>query len=180
MNSFLQISLILSLACSSAFSQTKSGYPSPCDCRLEGILYDPDPTGTNVRSAPNGRIVATLRPEKEGERVILDIIGHRAGWLKVLFDSQDSSKSGWVYGELIGIWFMRNSVPLYKIPDRKSQVVAYISETYDNEDEDHHALIVACRNSWAFVKARSREGQTVEGWLAQEDQCANPYTTCAP
>jgi hypothetical protein len=180
MNGFLQTVLMLFLATCSVFSQTRIKPPGPCDCSLEGILFDPDTTGTNVHSRPRGRIVATLKAETTGEKFTVHIIGHHSGWLKVSYPSGDSSRRGWIYGRLIGLWLKPQSASLYAAADIKSKVVTHVSSFYEGEQEDHPVLIIGCRKSWAFVETKDMSGKRVTGWLAPEDQCAEPYTPCAP
>jgi len=180
MDSYLKSVLLIFIVAFTCFSQSKVPSPNPCDCNLKGILYVPDSVVTNILAKPNGKILKSIKLKIDDERIVFDIIGHRSGWLNVLYDYTDSSKIGWVNGDLVGLWLMRPSTPLYKKANINSQIIAYISQFYEGEKSDHPVLVIGCQGSWAFVKAKDKDGKIVKGWLAPEDQCANPYTSCAP
>jgi hypothetical protein len=169
--------IVLQLA---TFGQKIAHPPKSCDCNLEGIIFDRDSAGTNVRISPNGRAVAKIHSLAGGEQTVLRIIHHDHGWLKVRFSFTDTTKTGWVYGRLVGLWLKGISVQLYQNPDRASRPVSRISSFYPGEESDHPVLFLGCQNGWAFVEAKDSTGRAIQGWLSPQDQCANPYTSCAP
>jgi len=165
---------------SAIFGQTIAHPPKSCDCDLEGILFDRDSAGLSVRTSPRGRVSAIIRAVEDGEQCTFRVIRHEHGWLKVRYAFCDTTKTGWVYGRLVGLWLNRTSSPLYQNPDRASKPVSRISSFYPGEKTDHPALLIGCQNGWLFVEAKESTGKPVRGWLSPQDQCANPYTPCAP
>ena len=164
--------IALSLVYISISSAQQLKYPKPCDCKLEGILVATDSIGIKVYSTPKGKIVDHLVSVSDEDKLVLGIVGHKAGWIKINYDS---TNYGWIKSDLIGTWTNPDNVVLHIKPDLNSKIIASLDkEGYS----DQFVLIYGCWRGWAYVKATDSKGKTVYGWLDPKHQCSNPYTSC--
>jgi SH3-like domain-containing protein len=143
-------------------------------CGGHAYTVDPDPKGTNIRSAPdkNSPVLRVITHDPEGIAVIL--AGSFKDW--ILIQSAEGVASefrfqgkGWVHASLLAVRAVPNSgrkVILYSKPDTGSQAV----KTFPGETE---ARLAGCKGQWMQVKIGKKQG-----WLAPGDYCGNPVTTC--
>lgn len=169
--SFVIITLI-----SAAFSQKSASAVK--SCQVFGYIADKDPNGLNVRETPDksGKIVKRL-VRGDGD-ISLDITASAGnGWVKITNawngnTDEEFKGTGWVFASLLatgtkGFPNYDSPAKLYSTPSKKSKVLMQIP----SEDE---VTIVDCSGKWAKV---SYKGTT--GWLAGENQCGSPFTTCS-
>jgi SH3-like domain-containing protein len=100
------------------------------------------------------------------------IVGAKSGWLKI---DTGNGQFGWVFGTLLGThttWNQDKTTPLYAEPNANSRVTTVLREF------EMRAYIIYCTGQWAYVEVRPEKGPAVRGWLAPQNQCAEPYTTC--
>jgi hypothetical protein len=117
---------------------------------------------------------------------MLRIVESRGGWLRydsaVIIVEDDRPvagppRGGWVFAALVGTTARAaggrpdGEVVLRQAADTTSAVRGRL------RGEEHSALVRGCSGTWLEVAIR-RGKESLTGWLAQQDQCANPVTTC--
>lgn len=83
-------------------------------------------------------------------------------------------RQGWIKTKYLGIYpssFLK--INLYSKPDLKSKIKSQIIKP-----EYYPLNIYDCSGEWLYVKYLDADKKYKEGWLAPEDQCSNPYSTC--
>jgi SH3-like domain-containing protein len=151
-------------------------------CSVGAYVISDNPAGVKVRSGPGeeNAVIATLPIDPEVE-VILYINGVAGEWFRIteLYiygDSKGETQTpdlvGWVTGPVLGLRAIRYGttgavVPLYEKPDTKSPVLTRLQS-------DAEVVVVGCRGDWVKVNYKG-----IEGWLAPESQCGNPFTSCS-
>jgi SH3-like domain-containing protein len=146
-------------------------------CDIKGYVFDDDANGLNVRATPdkNGRVLSRLK--KGAGDISVDIIGSSGtGWVKITNawhgeDGELFNDKGWVFASLLatgtkGSPNYDSSVKLYSAPSKNSKALKEIR----SEEE---VIVLDCTGTWAKVKYF----KTI-GWLARENQCGSPFTTC--
>lgn len=94
-------------------------------------------------------------------------------YVEAFYAIAGNNKKGWISkGVKIGIFskIYKGKLSVYNFPDRKSNKtsLSYMSDELS---------VMDYRDGWLKVKIFIK-GNNVIGWLAPEDQCSNPYTTC--
>jgi SH3-like domain-containing protein len=180
MKKFILITIAITTLISAAYSQKKVSAVKTTEksCDIQANVLDNDPNGLNVRATPDksGKILSSLI--MGDDQISLDIIGTAGnGWVKItnawhggrgdLFKDE-----GWVFATKLatgtkGFPNYASPAKLYSSPSKKSKVLMQIP----SEDE---VKILDCSGKW--VKG-SYKG--TNGWLAPENQCGSPFTTCS-
>ena len=83
-------------------------------------------------------------------------------------------KVGWINIKYLGIYpssFFK--INLYSKPNLKSKIKSQIIKP-----EYFPFNILDCSGEWLYVKYLDADNKYKEGWLAPDDQCSNPYSTC--
>jgi len=172
MKKIFLMTLLLTLF-SSVFPQ-KSAF-KPCD--LPAYVADRDPLGLNVRSLPDksGRVLARL--VKGESEITVDVIGASgSGWLKITNawhgDNGDIFKEqGWVFGSMLATG--TKGYPDYDAAARLYQTASKKGRILTKIPSESEVILLDCAGSWAKVSYNG----TI-GWLARENQCGSPFTTC--
>ena len=163
----------------SSFGDGKDGkegglyLPSSGRSDFSAYIIDPDPRGTNVRDAPDGRIIRTLPHRPADPSVItVKVTGHRDRWLSVTLHD---GAPGWIFSGLVGM-SLRNYAPgamavLRVRPGRDAPSVGEISG-------DEEVTVIGGEGKWALVRNGDTGRDLLTGWLEPEKQCGSPYTTC--
>lgn len=168
MNKFL--CLIGFLLASIVSANAQSVAKPQTTCKIYAYVIDKDPNGLNVRkgAGTNFEVLGKIIPDENG--VIVDVIGSTGNW--VMFEDAETIESekafdgkGWVFASMLGT-STRGKSKLYASANAKSKVLA----TLPTEEE---VTILSCAGEWAKVKSGKRQG-----WLAPENQCGSPVTTC--
>jgi SH3-like domain-containing protein len=158
-----------------AMSAELSSIPSGA-LACEGSVYtvDPDPKGTNVRSAPHKKSPVLIVIPDDPEATVVDLSASFEDW--VLIHSAQGVTSGfwfegegWVHASLLAVRAVHptgRKVPLYSKPDIGSSVIKMF--TVETE-----ARLAGCKGHWMQVRIGNQKG-----WLAPGDYCGNPVTTC--
>ena len=168
-------------------------------CDLKGFSVEPDPKGTNVRSAPsvNAPIIGHLPPrhyEREADLTIgaeFDVLGSKDGW--ILIENAEDGKigeestfrfkgPGWIFGGAVG--FDLGS-PLRAGPSADAKIAANL------EDGDHaigwDTYVVrrthACTGHFADLTVQlppaiKKNATPLRGWASH--LCQGQLTTCDP
>ena len=145
---------------------------------LHAYIADYDDTTTNVRNAPNGKVVHVLEHE---DGIVLTLIEAVNGWWKI--DStieywgdderevklEGSTTGYWVHNSVIGFTGAGGDVgcKIYSKPSHKSRIV----REYDGQ------LLHPIEIKGNWVKVRTEDGKHT-GWFHTDNICYNPLTTC--
>ncbi|MEL7316411.1 MAG: SH3 domain-containing protein [Cyanobacteria bacterium J06559_3] len=145
-------------------------------CAAAAYVADTDPAGLNVRSGPGSEfeVIDTLPTDGPVE---VEITSSANGWLQLdiawSMAQQELETPGWVYAPLLGVTTHNNdasqpsdAAPLFSTPDTASEVIAEIPQFTE-------VSLLGCSGPWLEVQT----GETT-GWLADENQCHSPVTTC--
>lgn len=145
---------------------------SECGCSVEAYIDDRDTTGTNLRDAPKGKVIAVLHPSREDVGTIgLDIDCSRDNWLRV---SDNLGQRGWIFSGLMKMGtrnYDQSDIKLFAKPDTLSAVSGVLT----GESE---VTVRACKGAWAHIEFKNAAGRVVKGWLRPDMQCASPVTNC--
>ena len=149
---------------------------SELQCSAAAYVTDTDPAGLNVRSGPGSEfeVIDTLPTDGPVE---VEITGSANGWLKLeiawSLAQQELETPGWVYAPLLGVTTRldgtsqsSDTAPLFANPDAASEVMVEIPQFTE-------VSLLSCSGPWIEVQS----GETT-GWLADENQCHSPVTTC--
>jgi len=147
-------------------------------CDVSGYVLDKDPNGLNVRQTPgkDGKIVSRLVAGSSD--ITLDIIGtNGGGWVKITNawhgDDGDVFKgTGWVFATMLATG--TKGYPNYDAPVKLYSSASKKSKSLLEVPSEQEVVVIDCDGKWAKV----RYLKTV-GWLAPENQCGNPFTTCS-
>ena len=166
----LLICFVLAIAVNNAQAQTT-------ECWLSGWVNDKDKSGTNVRATPSAASnVVTVFPfaSDDGEQAIVEITGYENGWLRIrAADTVDGanllSEPAWISAKLVTASVeTKNNKPatLYTLPKRSSPRAGTVP----------NGVALSITGVDCFGYKVLYKGRT--GWLAKEDVCGNPVTTC--
>lgn len=145
------------------------------------FLCDDDGSYTNIRNAPNGKIVSKISTSKEA---IFELKTPKDGWWRIEGDEYElvgdddevvrlkGSKTGyWIHNSCVG-YGTRNyggqSIQLRATPSSKGKVVYTFTE-----ELIVHPIDV--KGSW--VKVKTDDGKHT-GWIDSFWLCSNPLTNC--
>jgi Bacterial SH3 domain len=162
-------------------------------CEVSGFSIDPDPKGTNVRSAPraDAPIIGYLAPRVrvtpvETTGVTFKILGSKDGWLLIrdgspsdgftLDPANAEDGRGWVSGRLVGVTLA--AISLRTAPRRDAPVVASFAMPGSSPVSVVVSTVHGCREKYAEVTGTSINGKTVRGW--SYSPCSSQLTTCDP
>lgn len=162
--------LVLAVGC----QQPAATESTACNC---GALLIPNHVQVPVYDRPNGNVAAQVMNDTlEEDYVVMSIEQYKDQWLKVSAAQAISRKEaeGWLPAHWAGIYSAIYTGPLslYSQPDSGAAVKQVVKEWYNDLWP-----IVSCQGQWLYVRLK-KDGQVSEGWLAPDDQCDNPYTTC--
>ncbi len=162
-------------------------------CDVSGFSIDPDPRGTNLRSAPrsDAPVIGWLSPRTriapdEVVGVRFDIIGSKDGWLLIangdpaadfmLDPSNATDGRGWVSGRLVGTTLA--AVHLRTAPRWDAPVVASFAMPGSSPVSVAISAVHGCRGKYVEVTGTPLSGKTVRGW--SYGPCSLQLTTCDP
>lgn len=156
---------------------------SKIDCigEVNVFLNDPDQSGTNIRNAPNGKVIYKLVRTEENFEYFITCTESKEGWFKiqpeitslespVIIDSEEC----WIHGSVLGAGtrnYGNQVIEVYSDAD-KSKVVNKIKQ------EVALSFLDLCKNM-VKVKWKDGNGKMQEGWIDVEWVCGNPLTTCS-
>jgi hypothetical protein len=162
-------------------------------CEVSGFSIDPDPKGTNVRSAPraDAPIIGHLAPRVrvtpvETTGVTFKILGSRDGWLLIRDGSPSESFTldpanaedgrGWVSGKLVGTTLA--AVSLRTAPRWDAPVVANFAMPNSSPDSVVVSIVHGCQGKYVEITGTPIGGDAVRGW--SYGACSSQLTTCDP
>ena len=148
---------------------------------LEVYINDTTGTPTNIRSAPNGKIVGSLA---DTCIYMLDVKNPQNGWWAIddnsvfgicstdtTFDFSSKCKTAWIHYSVLG-FSTRNyggqRYVLYSQPSEKSAENFAFTEEMGLRPLDF-------KKGWVYVETYDKKHR---GWIQLENICANPLTNC--
>ncbi|MHC1729059.1 MAG: SH3 domain-containing protein [Syntrophobacteraceae bacterium] len=142
----------------------------------EGFVYtvDPDPEGTNIRSAPQKGAPVLRKIPHDPEGTVVELSASSGNWVLIhsaegVTNEFEFHGEGWVHSSLLAVRAVHptgRKVPLYSEPDTASPVITMITG-------EKETRLAGCKGRWMLVKYGKEKG-----WLARGDYCGNPVTTC--
>lgn len=166
-----------------SIQQNGLGQPSErlltvCNC---SVMLDPDYSSPiELYDSPNGQRIQTFRHNlKDEDLIVLAIKGKQAGFFKISVSYALSGyiKDGWIkIGTPIGVFsrdYTGKGLVFYSAADKTSKTVLTM--------KDYTKIFFKATDcsSYGWLRVRFKHnGSFHEGWIAKEDQCDNPYTTC--
>lgn len=156
-------------------------------CNIHLHVSDEDPSGTNIRNAPNGEVVLTLPLAKETSHEV-HAIEYRDGWWRIDTISHEHGTTialdeGWVHKSVIGTGLddgevvddgqggVRLVTPIYSQPTYRSKSGKFMMHGGKTE-------ILGCSTMWLKIR-HTYQGESLVGWWAPEDQCESVVTNCS-
>jgi Bacterial SH3 domain len=162
-------------------------------CEVSGFSIDPDPKGTNVRSAPraDAPIIGHLAPRArvtpvETTGVTFKILGSKDGWLLIrdgypttdftLDPANADDGRGWVSGRLVGTTLV--AINLRTAPRWDAPVVANFGGPSSSSSPESVVVstVHGCRGKYVEVTGTPLSGKTVRGW--SYGPCSLQLTSC--
>jgi hypothetical protein len=160
-------------------------------CEVAGFSIDPDPKGTNIRSAPraDAPVIGHLAPRVrvtpvETTGVTFKVLGSKDGWLLIrdAYPSTDFTLDpanagdgrGWVSGRLVGTTLV--AVNLRTAPRRDAPVVANFGGAGTSPESVVVSTVHGCRGKYVEVTGSPLNGKTVRGW--SYGPCSLQLTSC--
>ena len=160
-------------------------------CEVSGFSIDPDPKGTNVRSAPraDAPIIGHLAPRVrvtpvETTGVTFKILGSKDGWLLIrdgspptdftLDPANAGDGRGWVSGRLVGTTLV--AVYLRTAPRWDASAVANFGGPSSSPESVVVSTVHGCRGKYVEVTGSPLSGKTVRGW--SYGPCSAQLTSC--
>jgi len=146
-------------------------------CNVEVDVTDTDPKGTNVRSAPGGALIATLRNSTDNGWIIVHLSAQLGDWYEIdrasLVDNDLPrggktlfQGNGYLHKSVVGVGGMQNGGIVYRDHDIRTDLVD------PHAAADQPVELLGC---WGeFLKVHVRKGI---GWTMHA--CTNMNTTCA-
>ncbi|MGC9967698.1 MAG: choice-of-anchor tandem repeat GloVer-containing protein [Syntrophobacteraceae bacterium] len=157
-----------------SFAESSSIPSGAVTCKGSVYTVDPDPKGTNVRSAPDRNSPVLIVIPQDSEGTVVDLAASSGDWVLIHSAQGVTSGSwfqgqGWVHASLLGVRAVNRTgrkASLHSKPDAGSSVI----KMFAGETE---ARLAGCKVDWMQVKIGEKKG-----WLSPDDYCGNPVTTC--
>jgi len=150
-----------------------------CNC---SVLLDPEFKGSiDVLKNPGGDRLQSIKHNlKEEDLITFEVKQKAQGYFFVIvnFAIAGHIVDGWVKtNDAFGI-YGRAFSPGDSLRFRTAPAISAKTKIVIKEYSTKLLPVIDCSPS-GWVKVRLRYGERMyEGWLAPEDQCVNPYTTC--
>jgi len=145
------------------------------DCNVSVDITDTDPKGTNVRAAPSGAVIATLKNTAADGWIDVHITGQVGDWYEIdrakQIDVEVDPKiifqgKGYLHKSVLGVSGMQNGAVIYTDHNIKSSPVD------PHAAGDQQVDLLGC---WGdFLKVHVKKGT---GWTT--GVCTNMLTTCS-
>jgi hypothetical protein len=188
--------LIVTLGCAVALLSPLAAAAQALDttgatpCEVRGWARDPDPRGTNVRSAPRdgapiiGHVAAMVRiAPDEITGTEFDIVAFKDGWL-LIRDGSDSGLTfdpahaadgrGWISATLVGAQL--RTIAFRSAPHRDAPQIAHLAGDNWGPDSVKVSAVHGCRGGYIEVTATPIGGKPLRGWSYKP--CSLQLTTC--
>ncbi len=146
------------------------------------IVADASGTPTNIRNAPNGKVVCQLDPLGS---YTVDLISVKNGWWRISPEVEewgDDEKTIPLKGSKTGYWIHQSVLDfgiagdqddaVHVAPSEKSKLVKLPCSQFD-------MTITPVEKKGSWLKFTAKNGKnTITGWIHNDRICSNPLTTC--
>lgn len=162
----LVVSMLCFLTITGAFSQEMNTIK--CNITPFNVYIDDADEFSSIRNSPNGEIVLKIS-NTQSYGYILNVIGFKNNWLKIdMITGVDSYRItnfvGWVHSSIIAA-SVTHTTNLFNKPNGN------ITGQLKGETGAFKIIDVHC--NWVKIKTQQHIG-----WIASENICGNPVTTC--
>jgi SH3-like domain-containing protein len=137
------------------------------------LIIDKDPAGTNVRSAPSGKVLSVVPYQGRAGVRIVSLSEQASDWFRVEADGV----GGWMHASVLGTCAAATEdgdPGLSKSPTNDSATSGRIAA-------GSPVKLLGVSGSWLKVRGVDAKGRTAEGWLPEQAQAAseNELAACA-
>jgi len=159
-------------------------------CSVRGWVQDPDPKGTNVRSAPraNAPVIGRLAPmvrltPDDSTGVEFDIVASKDGWLLIrdgsdgglTFDAAHAADGrGWISARLVSTQL--RATAFRSAPNRDAPEIARMRGENWGPYSVAIVAVHGCQGQYIDVTATPVGGKPMRGW--SYSPCSLQLTTC--
>ncbi len=151
-----------------------------CSGSVGAYLNDPDLSGTNIRNAPNGKVVFKLVKSDDNFEYFITATAAKEGWFKIEpkvggmeSDITIESEECWIHGSVLGA-STRNyggqTISIFMDKEKSKEI-------FQIKQETAFSLIDLCGNM-VKIKWNDEKGNH-EGWMDIDWVCGNPLTNCS-
>ncbi len=124
------------------------------------LIVDKDTHGTNMRSAPSGKIIKVIPYTKGNAARVANVTESSKGW----FFSRYGQDQGWIHGSVLGTCAQATEdgdPSLAQAPNYNSPPVEVVPS-------DAPVLLLDMKNEWLKVQYLNANGDIVSGWLPEQ------------
>lgn len=147
--------------------------PKSCNCKISAFTASIPNEEVRICIDKNGFTVMELNfpygEDNEESIFFYDVKACDEGWLNIL--DKNSNGFYWIEPRSLETTSKHNGFQLYSSPNKKSTI--YTTK------QGRFLTILGCEGEWALVEFKTEEGKIIKGWIAPEDQCPNPFTSCS-
>ena len=166
--------IILFLICSLSGAGAAQQSTPPCYCSVPAYtLSDPDSTAGLYLAKQGyqiGNLIFPYGVQNEESYFFFTVQEAEDEWLRI--QSDFSSGNIWIEPYRLATTTRYTGYTLYDSPYLNRKIIT-------ESDTSDIAMILSCCGEWAYVEIVRYDGSEGQrGWLAPQDQCANPFTTC--
>lgn len=142
------------------------------------VLLIPKQIYIPIYKSPNGPKIDSIINDTINENLALITIKQiKNNFAKVSFSgaiNDTIQREGWIELKFLGINpATTNYLLLYRNANKKS----FVCDTILNPFWGDLYPIFKCQGEWLYIRTQENN-KWKEGWIAPENQCSNPYTTC--
>lgn len=146
--------------------------PESCKCDLSSYTLSEPDIPARIALKPDGFEVMKLQfpygEDNENSFFFFEVSQCQEGWLKIFVE--DARSYYWIEPKRLATTGREFGFKLYSSP--KGKELIYSSK------QGGFLTILGCDGKWALVEFKTEGGKVIKGWIAPEDQCPTPYTTC--
>lgn len=146
---------------------------------LDAYIIDNDGPVTNIRNAPNGKVVSTL---PTNEYFVVTLLQVKGEWWKIdktVSQEGDDAKEITLKGSKTGYWIHRSLLSFTINGDPEGVIKVKPSSKAKAVKISNYAELslvpVAVNGKWVKVMSADRK---YTGWMPIDRICSNPLTTC--
>lgn len=146
--------------------------PESCKCDMSAFTASNPNEPVRICLSKEGFTVITLNfpygEENEESIFLFDVFACDEGWLKI----KDNNSNGfyWIEPRSLQLTSRHDGFELFSSSNKRSTIYS--------TGEGGFLTILGCEGKWALVEWKTKKGEIIKGWLAPDDQCSNPFTTC--
>ena len=146
---------------------------------LDAYIIDSDGPVTNIRNAPNGKVVSTLPTDESYVVTLLQVKGEWWKIDKTVSREGDDAKEITLKGSKTGYWIHRSLLSFTINGDPEGVIKVKPSSKAKAVKISNYAdlslMPVDVKGKWVKVMSADRK---YTGWMPIDRICSNPLTTC--